>query len=69
MFYIVRWLVWAGGKVYIPEQFVDSDVRTRQLLCLSRALSMVTPALVSGALQKGRGRVSLCSVVEGNGPV
>ena len=53
----------------MPEQFVGSDVGTRQLSCLSRALSMVTPALVGGALQKSRGRVCLCSVVEGNGPV
>ena len=53
----------------MPEQFVDSDVRTRQLLCLTRALSMVTPALVGGALQKRRGRGIVCSVVEENGPV
>ena len=32
---IVRWLVWAGGKICVSEKFVDSDVRTRQLLCLT----------------------------------
>ena len=30
-FDLVRWLAWAAGKICVPEQFVDSDVGTREL--------------------------------------
>ena len=64
MLFIVKCLVWVGGRMCGPERLVDGYAKLRELLWLSRAVVLVIGATAGVPEKETRGRGSLGSVVE-----
>ena len=65
MLYIIKRLVWVGGRMCGPEWLVDGDAKPRELIWLSRAGVLVIGATAGAPGKVTCGRDSLGSVVDG----